>query len=89
MIFRKAVALLALLLPVLLSACGGGGGGGTPKPPPLKLPSATLKEAHKNWNYWTRLNTPQSPGPFHFELVSGTLPKGLALDEDTGELQGK
>ncbi len=87
MVFRSCLPLL-LAFSALLPACGGGGGG-TPKPPPLKLPKATLPAAHQDWSYWGLLSTPQSPGPFHFKLVSGTLPKGLALDEDTGEVTGK
>ena len=90
MVPRKILSLIALLLPLVFPSCGGGGGGGTSgtiiDP---KEGTATLAEAHKGWNYWTRLNTPKSPGPFLFRLLSVPLPKGLMLDENNGVVQGK
>ncbi len=89
MFLARVLSLSALLLFLPFPACGGGGGGGTPKAPPLKLPKATLPEAHKDWNYAARLDTPNSPGPFHFRLVSGDFPQGLHLDENSGLVYGK
>ncbi len=89
MMLPKTTAFFALLLPLFLPACGGGGGGGSASVSLPKQGLVTLKEAHKNWNYWARLSTPNSQGTYSFTLANGTLPKGLTLDRGTGVIQGK
>jgi hypothetical protein len=50
---------------------------------PISLPISTFATA-----YSQRITASGDAGPFYFEVLDGALPEGLALDPDTGTIEG-
>ncbi len=57
-------------------------------PGPLTITTQSLPAGHVNTPYDATLNATGGTQPYHWALVSGTLPAGLAVDAGTGEITG-
>jgi hypothetical protein len=55
---------------------------------PLGIATNSLPEATAHQQYEVRLQATGGVAPLHWEIVTGKLPKGLELNEDTGVISG-
>ena len=59
-----------------------------PSAGPLAITTTSLPEATTHQQYEARLQATGGVAPLHWEIVTGKLPKGLELNEDTGVISG-
>ncbi len=88
---RRAVALLALTLPVgALAGCGGGGHGFSVPANPIVITSAVLPAVNSGEvvNYLVPF-TGGAGGPYILDVVDGVIPAGVEIDNGTVALTGR
>lgn len=92
--FSRATTVAALLaLLAGLAGCGGGdsGGGSTEPPPPPPTPSILtqgLPDGTLGLAYTATLQGTSGTPPFTWSVSAGSLPAGLSLNGETGEITG-
>ena len=60
-----------------------------PKPAPLTIISTELPHAVLHASYYAQLRASGGTPPLQWNIVSGTLPNGLELDDETGQITGQ
>ena len=78
--------LLALLFALLLGSCSRVGSTGTPAP--LAVTTQALPDGQVSTPYSSTLSASGGTVPYSWELTSGVLPDGLALNSTTGQITG-
>ncbi len=90
---RFAFSGLAILL-AALTGCGGGGSSSSPglsplpSPPPLSITTSSLLNGINGQSYSETLQASGGTGSITWGITAGSLPTGLSLGGNTGEVSG-
>ena len=88
MFWRQASnAVVLLISPLLFTGCGGSAAL-SPHSSSLKITTSQLPSGTSELAYAFTLQADGGVAPYRWELVSGALPSGLALDSSSGAISG-
>ena len=72
----------------MLGSCSHVGGGSAQPAAPLAVTTQALPDGQVNTAYSSTLSAAGGTVPYSWELTSGALPDGLALNSATGQITG-